>query len=148
MKGYELHGYVTMMLNLAVGDTVKETQFTTYEMSIWKLLKFLPKRVSLLEKLKQELAPEMHGFRHNFSLFLSSSKFSYFFTVINCKILLCSSYNIFNSWSTFVEPQTYPNPDLTPNWTPTTPTPAFSVLTYLQFVVHIHPTTPTFSIFK
>ena len=28
-----------------------------------KLVKFLPKRDSLLEKLKQEFAPEMHGFR-------------------------------------------------------------------------------------
>ena len=34
---------------------------TTYEMS--KLVKFLPKRDSLLKKLKQELALEMHGFR-------------------------------------------------------------------------------------
>ena len=28
-----------------------------------KLVKFLPKRDSLLEKLKQEFAPETHGFR-------------------------------------------------------------------------------------
>ena len=34
---------------------------TTYEMS--KLVKCLPKRGSLLEKLKQELAPETPGFR-------------------------------------------------------------------------------------
>ena len=34
---------------------------TTYEMS--KLDKFSPKRDSLLEKLKQELAPETPGFR-------------------------------------------------------------------------------------
>ena len=34
---------------------------TTYEMS--KLVKFSPKRGSLLEKLKQELAPETPGFR-------------------------------------------------------------------------------------
>ena len=34
---------------------------TTYKMS--KLVKFLSKRDSLLEKLKQELAPETHGFR-------------------------------------------------------------------------------------
>ena len=27
VKGYELHGCVTMMLNLAVGDTVKQTKF-------------------------------------------------------------------------------------------------------------------------
>ena len=39
VKGYELHGCVTMMLNLAVGDTVKQTKFmlvaldTTYKMS-------------------------------------------------------------------------------------------------------------------
>ena len=55
-----------MMLNLAVDDTVKQSSCavaldTTYEMS--KLVKFLPKRGSLLEKLKQELAPETPGFR-------------------------------------------------------------------------------------
>ena len=27
VKGYALHGCVTMMLNLAVGDTVKQTKF-------------------------------------------------------------------------------------------------------------------------
>ena len=66
VKGYELHGCVAMMLNLAVADTVKQSSCavaldTTYEMS--KLVKFSPKRGSLLEKLKQELAPETPGFR-------------------------------------------------------------------------------------
>ena len=66
MKGYELHGCVTVMLNLAVGDTVKQSSCAvaldiTSEMS--KLVKILSKRDSLLEKLKQELAPETHGFR-------------------------------------------------------------------------------------
>ena len=41
-----------------------------------------------------------------------------FFTVINCKIPLCSFNNTFNSRLTFVEPPTYPHPDLTPDWTP------------------------------
>ena len=54
-------------LNLAVGDTMKQSKImrdaldTTYEMS--KLVKFSPKRDSLLEKLKQELAPDTPGFR-------------------------------------------------------------------------------------
>ncbi|XP_053406304.1 zinc finger MYM-type protein 1-like [Mercenaria mercenaria] len=54
-------------LNLAVGDTVKRSKImrdaldTTYEMS--KLVKFSPKRDSLFERLKQELAPETPGFR-------------------------------------------------------------------------------------
>ena len=54
-------------LNLAVGDTVKQSKImrdaldTTYEMS--KLVKFSPKRDSLFEKLKQELAPDTPGFR-------------------------------------------------------------------------------------
>ena len=48
-------------LNLAVGDTVKQSKImrdaldTTYGMS--KLVAFSPKRDSLFEKLKQELAP-------------------------------------------------------------------------------------------
>ena len=41
-----------------------------------------------------------------------------FFTVINCKIPLFSFNNTFNSWFTFVESHTYPNNDLTPDWTP------------------------------
>ena len=55
------------VLNLAVGDTVKQSKImrdaldTTYEMS--KLVAFSPKRDSLFEKLKQELAPETPGFR-------------------------------------------------------------------------------------
>lgn len=54
-------------LNLAVGDTVKQSKTmrdaldTTHEIS--KLLKYSPKRDSLFEKLKQELAPETPGFR-------------------------------------------------------------------------------------
>ena len=48
-----------------------------------------------------------------------------FFTVINCKIPLCSFNNTFNSWLTFIDPPTYPHPDLTPEWTPTFPTPTF-----------------------
>ena len=54
-------------MNLAVGDTVKQSKImrdaldTTYEMS--KLVKFSPKRDSLFEKLKQELAPDTPGFR-------------------------------------------------------------------------------------
>ena len=54
-----------MMLNLAVGDTVKQKKvhalYTTSEMS--KLAKCLPKRDSLLKKLKQEFTLETHGFR-------------------------------------------------------------------------------------
>ena len=50
-----------------------------------------------------------------------------FFTVINCKIPLCSFNNTFNSWFIFVDPlPTPPRPD--PDWTPSTPTPTFSVL--------------------
>ena len=54
-------------LNLVVGDTVKQSKVmrdtldTTYEIS--KLISFSPKRDSLFEKLKQELAPETPGFR-------------------------------------------------------------------------------------
>ena len=55
-EGYESHGCVTIMLNLAVGDTVQQTEFmcgcfgyNLYKMS--KLVKFSPKRDSLLEKL-------------------------------------------------------------------------------------------------
>ena len=39
VKGYKLHGCVTMMLNLAVGDKVKQTKFmrgcfdTTYDIT-------------------------------------------------------------------------------------------------------------------
>lgn len=54
-------------LNLAIGDTVKQSNImrdaldTTYEIS--KLLKYSPKRDSLFERIKQELAPETPGFR-------------------------------------------------------------------------------------
>ena len=40
------------------------------------------------------------------------------FTVINCKTPLCSFNNTFNTWFTFVDPPTYPHPDLIPDWTP------------------------------
>ena len=48
-----------------------------------------------------------------------------FSTVINCKIPLCSFNNTFNSWFTFVEPPTYPHPDLTPRLDPHHPDPDF-----------------------
>ena len=54
-------------LNLAVGDTVKQSKLmrdafnTTHEIS--KLLKYSPKRDSLIECLKQNIAPETQGFR-------------------------------------------------------------------------------------
>ena len=54
-------------LNLAVGDTIKQIKLlrdsmdTTFEMS--KLVKYSPKRDTLFEKLKQELAPDTPGFR-------------------------------------------------------------------------------------
>lgn len=54
-------------LQLAVGDTVKEIKTmsdaldTTNEIS--KLLKYSPKRDTLFEKLKKELAPDVPGFR-------------------------------------------------------------------------------------
>ena len=53
-------------LNLAVGDTVKQSTLmrdalnTTHEIS--KLLKYSPKRDRLFECLKQNIAPEMPGF--------------------------------------------------------------------------------------
>ena len=76
-----------------------------------------------------------------------------FSTVINGKIPLCSFNNTFNSWFTFVEPPYLPHPDLTPDWTPTTPTP-----TFFSFIIsssrgsHLpdpHPITPsTFQFLK
>ena len=65
VKGYELHICVTMMLNLAVGDTVKETKLMRgcFGYNLWNVEAFSPKRDILFEKLKQELAPETPGFR-------------------------------------------------------------------------------------
>lgn len=54
-------------LNLAVGDTVKQSKLlrdtldTTGEIS--KLLKYFLRRDSLFEKLKSEIAPNQPGFR-------------------------------------------------------------------------------------
>lgn len=54
-------------LNLAVGDSIKKSKImrdaldTTF--SISQLIKFSPKRDTLFEKLKNELAPETPGFR-------------------------------------------------------------------------------------
>lgn len=54
-------------LNLAIGDTVKQSKVMrdaldiTHEIS--KLLKYSPKRDSLFESIKQELAPDTPGFR-------------------------------------------------------------------------------------
>ena len=54
-------------LNLAVGDTVQQSKLmrdtldTTGEMS--KLLKYSPRRDTLFEKLKSEIAPSLPGFR-------------------------------------------------------------------------------------
>ena len=62
-----------------------------------------------------------------------------FFTVINCKIPLFSFNNTFNSWFTFVESHTYPNHDLTPDWTPHHPDPDF----YNIFNSWFTPTHPT-----
>ena len=55
------------VLNLAVGDTIKQCQLmkSTLEVitEISKLIKKSPKRDSLLQKLKSELAPESPSFR-------------------------------------------------------------------------------------
>ena len=54
-------------LNLAVGDTIKQLKLlrdtldVTYEIS--KLLKYSPRRDTLFEKLKSQMAPEFPGFR-------------------------------------------------------------------------------------
>ena len=71
-----------------------------------------------------------------------------FFTVINCKIPLFSFNNTYNSWFTFVESHTYPNHDLTPDWTPHHPDPDF----FFSFIIYSirgshppdpHPITPS-----
>ncbi|XP_048732510.2 zinc finger MYM-type protein 1-like [Ostrea edulis] len=54
-------------LNLAVGDTVKRSKVmrdaldTVFEMS--KLIKYSPRRDTILEQLKREMAPDTPGFR-------------------------------------------------------------------------------------
>ena len=54
-------------LNLAVGDSIKnnsvlrDTLDTTFEIS--KLVKYSPRRDTIFEKLKAELAPDTPGFR-------------------------------------------------------------------------------------
>ena len=50
-----------------------------------------------------------------------------YFTVINCKIPLCSFNNTFNRRP----PPTYPLPDLTPEWTPNHPDPDFFQFYYI-----------------
>ena len=63
------------------------------------------------------------------------------------KIPLCSFNNTFNSWFTFVKPPTYPHPDLTPDWTPTTPTPTFFIFEISSIrgahTPNPHPITPS-----
>ena len=54
-------------LNLAVGDTVEQSKLMRVALNmtheILQLLKYSPKRDSLFECLKQNIAPEMPGFR-------------------------------------------------------------------------------------
>ena len=69
------------------------------------------------------------------------------FTVINCKIPLCSFNNTFNSWFTFVEPPTYPHPDLTPRLDPPPPRPRLfqfhNILNSWFTSTRPHPITPS-----
>ena len=61
------HCYGPTLLNLAAADTIKQNKLLRDALDITseisKLLKYSPRRDSLFEMLKQQLAPDVLGFR-------------------------------------------------------------------------------------